>query len=424
MLNKSNDDCYIITEPEDFKELKSRDKFIFKCIKCGKIIINVAGRYRPCHVDDYKRMLCTECKRETYLNNLTPEEKSIFSEKVSKGLLNRSPENKAETYNRVKQTKLEKYGDENYNNIEKINNTKLEKYGDVKYNNKEKTEKTCLEKYGYKTNLLSPEYNRKIKTIIKNRYGTECYIRSSDFKEKAKRTNIIKHGKPTWMTFNSPEYIEYMQNKYGDNWRKRNSDKAKETSYKLYGRLKRYNRYNYYGIFFDSSWELAVWIYCIDHNINIIREPCYFIYKYSVKNKIYKKNYYPDFMIDGKLVEIKGDYFFNDIGKMIDVFDRDNDYVLEAKHRCGLQNGVLFWTKKDIVKYIDYVKITYSKDYLNKFRIDNPYNPSYWCYYINNTYIPNYYNNSNYIKGKGISPYDIDNNSEYSIAGKGVFPFD
>jgi len=58
----------------------------------------------------------------------------------------------------------------------------------------------------------------------------------------------------------------------------------------------------YKGYFCDSSWELAYVMYCLDHNISIKRntEKRQYVYK----NKT--KNYIPDFLVEDKLVEIKG----------------------------------------------------------------------------------------------------------------------
>lgn len=53
---------------------------------------------------------------------------------------------------------------------------------------------------------------------------------------------------------------------------------------------------------FDSSWELYLWIYCKDHNIKIIREPIRLEFEFNGK----KYGYHPDFLIDGQLVELKG----------------------------------------------------------------------------------------------------------------------
>lgn len=58
----------------------------------------------------------------------------------------------------------------------------------------------------------------------------------------------------------------------------------------------------YKNIWCDSSWELAFVIWCQDNNKNIKRNTEKF--QYIWENK--KKNYIPDFIVDGELIEIKG----------------------------------------------------------------------------------------------------------------------
>ena len=58
----------------------------------------------------------------------------------------------------------------------------------------------------------------------------------------------------------------------------------------------------YKGYFCDSSWELAYIIYCIDHQIDIHRNNIRRTYMW--KDKV--RNYIPDFVVNGTLVEIKG----------------------------------------------------------------------------------------------------------------------
>lgn len=58
----------------------------------------------------------------------------------------------------------------------------------------------------------------------------------------------------------------------------------------------------YKGIYCNSSWELAFVIYCLEHNKLIQR--CKQKLPYYVDTKKY--NYYPDFKVDNKLVQIKG----------------------------------------------------------------------------------------------------------------------
>jgi hypothetical protein len=58
----------------------------------------------------------------------------------------------------------------------------------------------------------------------------------------------------------------------------------------------------YKGIFCDSSWELAYVIFCMEHNISIKRNTEKRSYVWKGK----KLNYIPDFIVENKLIEIKG----------------------------------------------------------------------------------------------------------------------
>lgn len=58
----------------------------------------------------------------------------------------------------------------------------------------------------------------------------------------------------------------------------------------------------YKGFFCNSTYELALLIYCLDKKIPIIRNTKGYTYIWN--NKV--KTYYPDFRINGKLVEVKG----------------------------------------------------------------------------------------------------------------------
>lgn len=67
----------------------------------------------------------------------------------------------------------------------------------------------------------------------------------------------------------------------------------------------------YKGFYCDSTYELIFLIYCLDHDIPIIRNKEYFIYEYNGK----KYRYYPDFLINNRmLIEIKN--FNSDIVKL------------------------------------------------------------------------------------------------------------
>ena len=99
----------------------------------------------------------------------------------------------------------------------------------------------------------------------------------------------------------------------------------------------------YKGFWCDSTYELAFIIYCFDHNIKVERNKEYFIYEYNGK----KHRYYPDFVIDNVLYEIKG--FSN--GQL--------QFKLKSLQKSGRTYKVLF--QKDLKYVFDYIKETYNK---------------------------------------------------------------
>ena len=95
---------------------------------------------------------------------------------------------------------------------------------------------------------------------------------------------------------------------------------------------------------FDSSWEVKVYQYCKENNISCIYQPdIQFIYEYQGKEHVYQ----PDFLINDKLYEVKGDQFFEG-DKMINPFDRSQDGLFEMKHQCMIENNVVILKKDDI----------------------------------------------------------------------------
>ena len=97
----------------------------------------------------------------------------------------------------------------------------------------------------------------------------------------------------------------------------------------------------YKGIYCDSSWELAYLLYHLDNNIPIKRCEDYREYEYN--GKIYR--YYPDFIVDEKVVEIKG----------------RTDDKWQAKISQNPDIEVLY--NKEIKPYLDYAIQTYGKDF-------------------------------------------------------------
>jgi len=95
----------------------------------------------------------------------------------------------------------------------------------------------------------------------------------------------------------------------------------------------------YNGIWCDSTWELAFVVWCIDHKKDIKRNTRYFMYSYNTE--VHK--YFPDFVVDGKLVEIKA--YVNEQAKTklqqcsepIDLitYGTIEPYLEYARQKCG-----------------------------------------------------------------------------------------
>ena len=110
---------------------------------------------------------------------------------------------------------------------------------------------------------------------------------------------------------------------------------------------------------FDSRYEVMVYVFCnIEHDLGIIYQP-QIIFKYEYDGKKY--DYHPDFMLNGKLYEVKGGQFFKvdeNTGKEVMRIPwrrnkTEEEYRWhcekeEAKHQCMLANNVIILRERDI----------------------------------------------------------------------------
>lgn len=128
--------------------------------------------------------------------------------------------------------------------------------------------------------------------------------------------------------------------------------------------FKRKCSYTYDGVVFDSSWELALWIYAKDHDEEIQRLPFRIEYFYEGK-----KHYYnPDFLYKGEIVEIKGDHLIDENGELSSVYSDRSKKGLKAKMECIKEHGVRLYTRKEITPILKYIDIKYGKNYLKLFK--------------------------------------------------------
>lgn len=239
---------------------------------------------------------------------------------------------------KIKSTKLERYGDENYNNFEKCKETNIKKYGVANPSQnqsiKEKQISTLFENYGVNIPMQSKEVKEKYTNTCQEKYGVSHPMKTTSIKQKSKdnceKIHNVKFG------FLLPKSRETCKEKYGVEYYTQTSEFAK------YHR----KQISYDNITFDSSWEMIVYQYCKKYNLPFEYQPN-IKFEYEYDNK--KHYYQPDFLIDGKLYEVKGDQFF-DGDKMINPFNRNLDVREEAKHQCIKNNNIIIFKKDDIKK--------------------------------------------------------------------------
>lgn len=192
---------------------------------------------------------------------------------------------------------------------------------EVKRTKRESTVRRCQALYGTSNGGCSELALSKIKKTVKERYGMDSYFKTDEFKQKAKQTKIERYGRADVGQFGTQEHKAAMIEKYGVEEAMQSPELRKRLDKVM---LEKYgvNRYaktldfhkkarKLYkvdsGETFDSSWELALWIYAKDHGESITRCPTKFEYSFEGK----KHWYVPDFLYNNKLVEIKGDNWVN-----------------------------------------------------------------------------------------------------------------
>ena len=240
-----------------------------------------------------------------------------------------------------------------------------ELYNDPFYNNRPKAEQTYLQLYNSKSSLGNHEIYNKTCKSKERKYGSSNMMAIPEIRQKIINTNIKNLGVefPFQSISIQHKSLQSIKNKY-----------HVENSFEL--AIHR-GLYVYDNKHFDSKPELAFYIWLIDHKYSFEFHPK-IKFEYEFNNKIYF--YKPDFLINDKYFEIKGDQFFDKNGKMICPWkytNWTNEYYYlkcaqyEAKHQCMLKNNVIILKSKEYKQYLDYISNIYGQNYLNKYKKKN-----------------------------------------------------
>ena len=309
--------------------------------------------------------LCRKCKISATKKNITEEEKQRINEKRIETCKEKYGVENVFQLNEVKEKSKEtlekEYGvsnprflqlDSNY--TKKTNDRKQKEIEEVSKEeldeNLEKLSNLKLTKWENWTQEDVNAITEKRKETCKEIYGVEFAQQSEEVKKHYKENSLKKWG------FESPMQSPKLRKKIENSFLEKYGAKHPNFTFKYQNQL------------FDSSWELVVWIWAKDNGKEIEREPVSLAYNF---NGI-EHTYFPDFRLNGKLIEIKGPQFFEG-EKMINPYNHSQDDLFEAKHQCGLQNGVEFWGKDEIQPILNYIEEKYTKDFLNLFRLDLPF---------------------------------------------------
>ncbi|MCQ2740379.1 MAG: hypothetical protein MJ237_09195 [bacterium] len=216
----------------------------------------------------------------------------------------------------------------------KIRKTNLQKYGHVNtFQNykgpnpfsisevQEKSRATLLDKYGVDNPQKSEAIREKTRATCVKKYGVENYAQSAEYMEKARKTDLEKYGVENHIT-----------------------------------KMRKHVQYLYDEIFFDSKWELCFYIYHVEHGNMIIREPCKFEYSF---NGI-KHYFHPDFLVNGKLIEIKSDYLFK---QMLVPNTKEN-----VKYQICLDKGIEILLGQNCERFIKYCEDKNGKNFEKQYK--------------------------------------------------------
>lgn len=233
-----------------------------------------------------------------------------------------------------------------------------------------KLEASSMERFGVKRPSMSKDVIAKTRRTLVERYGTDCTFKDERIKEKSRETSRRRYG--TDYPAQNPEIaaksVDTLLRRYGASTPLRVPEflaKAKATLRAKYGSdsplgnkevleraratrfssMRRENCIPVEGGFLDNSkWERIVYDICVKHGLEFRYHPV--LLEFEFDGKIH--HYEPDFEINGRLYECKGDHLIRPDGKWQSVYDHSKDGLYEAKHQCAIRNNVRILTAFDM----------------------------------------------------------------------------
>lgn len=220
------------------------------------------------------------------------------------------------------------------------------------------SETTCLKKFGYKNAAQNPEIKKKFQETNIRKYGNICSLNGPEQVEKKIETWKNNFGKTNpFQKDSSREAAKQTCLKHYGVEYAFSSDEVRKRIYQTRienGTLLRVCKWVYIkdDITFDSSWELAFYIFCTDLGLKVERNKT--ILRFTTEDG--KEHVtYVDFLVEGIVnVEIKSTYLLK----------------MESPEKIAarVENKVFTITDMEIKPYLKYVEDKYGIDYLKSFR--------------------------------------------------------
>ena len=314
--------------------LKEPDNPIFARLFCLR---NNIAEHPTCHNSD--------CTNKVHWN----KNKREFFHHCSNKCKNEDPE----VQEKMKQTTLKHFGVEHAAQSKEVQQKQIEttksrfgvEYASQTKEFRERVKQTCMKKFNAPSTFQSKEIQEKIKNTLIQKYNVEDFHEIEDFKSRQQQGWIDKYGVVHPMK--SDDIKKKVKDSHIRNWGSWFSQTY------MFHKLKKHKFHSdkYPGLTFDSTWEVKVYEFCKDHNIPIEYSP-EISYPYEYDGGTFY--YHPDFLINGKVYEVKGDHFFRvneETGKE-EMFNpyrspkwSDEQYAwvcgkFEAKHQCMLENSI------------------------------------------------------------------------------------
>lgn len=369
--------CY--TE-EDFLYIKSNylGKQIVKCScpQCGQNYTRKVQRLKwpttckSCSLKNSKKSISDSTREKLKIAVKRAMNDPLVKEKIRHTMMQRygieSYTQSDDFKNKAEKTIIDRYGSRHNAGVEQFKNwknsvsnedyqnwidsakksrekTNFERFG-VKCNlqsedTKEKSRLSMLKRFGVENSMQSEEVKSKARETYKKHLGVDNPFKSEAVKNKAKYTMIKRYGAPSWQQSDEGRAF------FRDNWVNNCKDKIKHKSY------------SFDGCVFDSSWELAYYIWLKDHSIQFTFHSERFEY---FDSNGYSHFYYPDFNVCGNIVEIKGDHLMDCNGNVL-----NNDKTVNMEKSILMRElGVYVIHGEEAKKYIKYVCDIYGDSFL------------------------------------------------------------